>query len=39
MKIAFQEKECEELFSQMEVFILQHHFNGKFLVFQTQLPT
>ena len=39
MKTAFQEMECGELFSQMEVFILQHHFNGKFLVFQTQLPT
>lgn len=38
MKIAFQEMECEELFSQMEIFILQHHFNGKFLVFQTKLP-
>ena len=37
MKIAFLEMECEELFSQMEVFILQHHFNGKFLVFQTNL--
>ena len=39
MKIAFQEMECGELFSQMEIFVLQHHFNGKFLVFQTQLPT
>ena len=39
MKIAFQEMECEELFSQIEIFVLQHHFNGKFLVFQTQLPT
>jgi len=38
MKIAFQEMECGELFSQMEIFVLQHHFNGKFLVFQTQLP-
>ena len=37
MKIAFQEMECEELFSQIEVFILQHHFNGNFLVFQTDL--
>ena len=38
MKIAFQEMECGELFLQMEIFVLQHHFNGKFLVFQTQLP-
>ncbi|MCG9133179.1 hypothetical protein J5I95_16000 [Candidatus Poribacteria bacterium] len=37
MKIAFQEMECENLFSQMEVFSLQHHFNGKFLIFQTNL--
>ena len=39
MKIAFEEMKCESLFSQMDFFILQHHFNGKFLVFQTQLPT
>ena len=39
MKIAFQEMEREELLSQMEVFILQHHFNGKFLIFQTNLVT
>ena len=37
MEIAFQEMECKELFSQMEVFSLQHHFNGKFLIFQTNL--
>ena len=37
MKIAFQEMECEKLFSQIEVFSLQHHFNGKFLIFQTNL--
>lgn len=37
MKITFQEMECKELFSQMEVFSLQHHFNGKFLIFQTHL--
>ena len=37
MKTAFQEIECGELFSRMEVFVLQHHFNGKFLVFQTHL--
>jgi hypothetical protein len=39
MNIAFQEMEREELLSQMEVFILQHHFNGKFLIFQTNLVT
>ncbi len=38
MQIAFEEMKCENLFSQIEVFILQHHFNGKFLVFQAQLP-
>ena len=37
MEVAFQEMGCEELFSQMEVFVLQHHFNGKFLIFQTNL--
>ena len=37
MKIAFQEMECGELFSQMEIFVLQHHFNGKFLIFQMSL--
>ena len=39
MRVAFQEMDCEELFSQMEVFSLQHHFNGKFLIFQTDLST
>jgi len=39
MKTAFGEMECEELFPQIEIFILQHHFNGKFLVFQTNLST
>ena len=37
MKIAFEEMKCAELFSQMEVFTLQHHFNGKFLIFRTNL--
>ena len=37
MKIAFEEMKCAKLFSQMEVFSLQHHFNGKFLIFQTNL--
>ncbi|MDE0017238.1 MAG: hypothetical protein OXU51_13725 [Candidatus Poribacteria bacterium] len=39
MKAAFGEMECEELFPQIQIFILQHHFNGKFLVFQTNLST
>lgn len=38
MQIAFEAMKGEKLFSQLEVFVLQHHFNGKFLVFQTQLP-
>ena len=37
MKIAFEEMRCARLFSQVEVFILQHHFNGKFLIFQMNL--
>lgn len=37
MKVAFAQMECSDLFRQVEVFILQHHFNGKFLVFQTNL--
>lgn len=39
MKVAFEQMECSDLFAQVGVFILQHHFNGKFLVFQTQLST
>ena len=39
MRIAFEQMECSDLFAQVETFILQHHFNGKFLVFQTNLPT
>ena len=39
MKTAFEQMGCLDLFAQMEVFILQHHFNGKFLVFQTDLLT
>ena len=38
MKVAFEQMECSDLFSQVEVFTLQHHFNGKFFVFQTNLP-
>ena len=37
MQVAFQELRCADLFSQTEVFNLQHHFNGNFLVFQTNL--
>lgn len=39
MKIAFAETKCETLFSKMEIFAFQHHFNGNFLVFQMNLPT
>ena len=39
MKIAFEQTGCSGLFIQLEGFILQHHFNGKFLVFQTNLLT
>lgn len=39
MKIAFGEMECANLFPQMEISVLQHHFNGNFLVFQVNLPT
>ena len=37
MRIAFEEMICENLFSQMQVFNLQHHFNGNFLIFQANL--
>ena len=39
MKVAFEQIGCLDLFNYAEVFVLQHHFNGKFLVFQTNLPT
>ena len=39
MKIVFKEMNCTRLFSQVEVFVLQHHFNGNFLIFQADLPT
>ena len=38
MEIAFGEMESAKLFSQIEVFVLHHHFNGNFLVFQMNLP-
>ena len=37
MKIAFEQMNVSNLFSQIEIFTLQHHFNGPFLVFQTNL--
>lgn len=37
MRIAFEEMKRAKLFPQIEVFSLQHHFNGKFLVFQMNL--
>ena len=37
MKVAFEQMECSDLFAQVEVFVLQHHFNGNFLIFQTHL--
>ena len=39
MRIAFEEMGYAHLFSQMEVFNLQHHFNGNFLIFQANLST
>ena len=37
MKIAFEQMNITNLFSQLEIFTLQHHFNGPFLIFQTNL--
>jgi hypothetical protein len=37
MKVAFEQMNASNHFSQMKVFILQHHFNGNFLIFQTSL--
>lgn len=37
MRYAFEEMRYAHLFSQIEVFSLQHHFNGNFLIFQTNL--
>jgi hypothetical protein len=40
MKGAFEQMNVSNLFSQIEIFTLQHHFNGPFLIFQTNLlPT
>lgn len=38
MRVAFEEMKCSSLFSRLDIFSLQHHFNGNFLVFQTSLP-
>lgn len=38
MRIAFDEMDCKDLFYQMNIFDLQHHFNGNFLIFQFGLP-
>ena len=37
MKVAFEQTNVSNLFSQIEIFTLQHHFNGPFLIFQTNL--
>ena len=37
MTVAFEQMNVSNLFSQIEIFTLQHHFNGPFLIFQTNL--
>ena len=37
MKIAFKQMNISNLFSEIEIFTLQHRFNGPFLIFQTNL--
>ena len=37
MKTAFEQMNISNLFAQISYFTLQHHFNGPFLVFQTNL--
>ena len=37
MKIVFEQMNISNLFSQIKIFTLQHHFNGPFLIFQTNL--
>jgi hypothetical protein len=39
MKVAFERRNVSNLFSQIEIFTVQHHFNGPFLIFQTNLLT
>lgn len=37
MQTALRQINLSRLYSQMDVFLLQHHFNGNFLIFQTNL--
>ena len=37
MTVAFEQMNVSNLFSQINYFTLQHHFNGPFLIFQTNL--
>ena len=37
MKVAFEQTNVSNLFLQIQTFTLQHHFNGPFLIFQTNL--
>ena len=37
MEVAFEQMNVSNLFSQIKTFTLQHHFNGPFLIFQTNL--
>ena len=37
MQTAFRQMDASHLYSQMRVFLLQHHYNGNFLIFQTNL--
>ena len=37
MQTAFRQMNLSHLYSQMDVFLLQHHYNGNFLIFQTNL--
>ena len=39
MKVAFEQMNVSNLFSQIKIFTVQHHFNGPFLIFQTNLLT
>ncbi len=37
MRVAFEQTNVSNLFPQIKTFTLQHHFNGPFLIFQTNL--
>ncbi len=39
MQTAFCQMDASHLYSQMDIFLLQHHYNGNFLIFQTSLLT